>query len=162
MPRRRLCTLRAVLSTAMAALAALAIVAGPAAADPPASTDAFPCLPVGWDWRCPLTQNKVPVYATPTVGSEQIGWLWVRGAEPKKYNSFVHQVEGEIYSKPGKSSVKNQWWGFTQADKAGRKPGDSGWGYVPEVYFKGGDNFESDRALPISPASRCGADLHFC
>jgi hypothetical protein len=142
----------------LTAAAALALTAGPASADPHEITgpDPFPCVqriagPIN-PWFCPLTQNKVPVYKAPDPASSQIGVLNLRGPTTRPRNFFLHQVRAELYSPPGKPNVVNDWWGYTRADIAGRAPFSDGWGYVPEVYFKGGDNFVPDAGLPRQAA----------
>jgi hypothetical protein len=157
---------RAVIVVA-AALGALALSAGPASADPKDLdlSDAFPCRHLDSShaerWFCPLTQNNVPVYATPSANAERIGWLRVRGPVDNPKNWFLYQIKAELYSPPGKTAA-NHWWGFTQADKAGRKPGSDGWGYVSETYFKGGGNLEPDGLLPERTPSACGKDGQLC
>jgi hypothetical protein len=157
MPRQIPRTLRAVLTTAAAA-SALALAAVPAAADPPVlpDNDDSPCIQRAGapsdQWFCPLTQNNVPVYASPDPGSERIGWLHFRGPTSNPRNFFLHQVRTVPFSPAGKPAVVNDWWAFTKADRAGRKPGSPGWGYVPEVYFKGGTNLVPDKALPKAEA----------
>jgi hypothetical protein len=111
-------------------------------------------------WFCALTQNNVPVYAAPTPASERIGWLHVRGPVDNPKNWFLHQVEAAPYSPPGKPAIVNDWWAFTRADKVGRKPGDLGWGYVPEVYFNGGGNLVPDGLLPKDTPAVCGEPVH--
>src|SRR6185312_17563346 len=40
----------------------------------------------------------------------------------------------------------NDWWAKTLSD-------DNHWGWVPEVYFRGGDNDEADPGLPRCPSA---------
>jgi hypothetical protein len=147
---RKLRGARTVLAAAVAATA-LTTAASTAAADPSVPRpDSFPCIqhkPGQLEWFCPLTQNRVPVYAAPDSHAQQIGWLLSRGPTRNPRNFFFYQVHADLFELPGNRAVTNDWWGYTQADKAGRKTAD-GLGYVPEVYFKGGGPFVPDATLP--------------
>jgi len=144
------------LAMAAGALAALAVLTAPAAR----ATDNVPCHGTtkrdltdplsGRVWRgtdvmfCNLTQGHVPVYATRSPGAPVVGELEQGGDA----NWFVTEMKGETFRK---GSAENFWWGSTMADN-GR------WGWVPEVYFAGGDNNEDDAGL-LMPGGYTCADV---
>ncbi|MEU6660306.1 hypothetical protein [Streptomyces sp. NPDC046821] len=82
---------------------------------------------------CNLTQGHVPVYASRSADAPVVGHLEQGGAA----NWFVTEMKGGDFHL---GSSANFWWGSTMADN-GR------WGWVPEVYFAGGDNYEDDAGL---------------
>ncbi len=129
----------AVLTLTLAA--ATLVAAGPAAA-----RDAYPCKPrtviklksgnyIGVQ-HCPLTTSYVPVFNTDRKGNGAtvIGRLYKGGYA----NWFVGQESASSYTL--RAGIYNNKWAFTQADN-GR------WGWVPQVYFSGGANNESDATL---------------
>ena len=130
---RSLAVVAAALATVMTTLLT---TAGPAAA-----VDNQPCArpqvyEAGhWVQYCPLWRGNVPVYANPDQGNNApvVGYLYQGGSA----NWFV----GDRYrSNYRLGNLYNHWWAFTQADN-GR------WGWVPEVYFSGGNNDEADAGL---------------
>ncbi|MGI5452236.1 hypothetical protein ACQEWB_03410 [Streptomyces sp. CA-249302] len=141
------------LATAAAALAALAALTAPAAH----ATDNVPCHSptrknltdpgTGRVWPgtevkyCNLTRGRVPVHATRSPGAPVVGYLEQGGAA----NWFVTEMKGETFRD---GSAENYWWGSTMADN-GR------WGWVPEVYFAGGDNNEDDAGLLMPGGYTC-------
>ncbi|HMJ02415.1 MAG TPA: hypothetical protein VK506_05710 [Conexibacter sp.] len=146
----------------MALLLALLLCAAFAAAylaAPAAATDNDPCgrdpvvIP-GWPEAahpCPLTwplapNNWVPVYQAPVPNPygqappNPAGWL--RGTTGKYF--FCQQLwTAAMYYHP--RGWRNNWWALT-LDDDGRR------GWVPEVFFKGGDDDEPDYGLP-----QCGS-----
>jgi hypothetical protein len=120
--------------------------------------DAYPCgRPVGHDYNgatitvqyCPLTQGHVPVYADPTTPSPIVGWLNAGGSanwftfqscHAYWYNPVLHRTDQPFRL----GSYVNGWYASTLSDPPSR------WGYVPEVYFRGGDNWEHDAGLHIA------------
>jgi hypothetical protein len=83
---------------------------------------------------CAMWRGAVPVYEERwhDASQEPIGYLWnARG------NWFVCERQGSTY---GVSGYLNDWWAYTLAD-------NGEWGWVPEVYFSGGDDFEPDGGL---------------
>ena len=141
------------LLTAAAALAALAALTAPAAH----ATDDVPChSPVERDltdplsgrvWpgttvlHCNLTSGHVPVFASRSPGAPIVGYLEQGGAA----NWFVTEMKGQTFRD---GAAENYWWGSTMADN-GR------WGWVPEVYFAGGDNNEDDAGLLMPGGYTC-------
>lgn len=126
----------AVAAALAATVAMLLATAGPAAA-----ADNSPCarpqvVRLGhWVQYCPLWRANVPVYANPDQGNSApvVGTLIQGGSA----NWFV----GDHYrSNYVSGSYYNHWWAYTLADN-GR------WGWVPEVYFSGGGNDETDAGL---------------
>lgn len=118
----------------------------PAAPPPPRPEDAptsdrFPC-DSGQQTEanhkvqyCPLWRANVPVYDSPDKGNgaRQIDTLYVGG----KANWFV----GQSYrSNHTFESYNNRWWAFTLGD-------NNKWGWVPQVFFQGGNNNERDAGL---------------
>jgi hypothetical protein len=91
---------------------------------------------------CPLWTGNVPVRAWSSPAAPIVGWL-AKGGDA---NWFVSekwsnkQVLGRSY---------NHYWASTLADKTGR------WGWVSEVYFRGGRNDEDDGGLLGIPPLTC-------
>jgi len=125
---------------------------------PAAAEDAHPCgarywhevsrTGVGYEVQdCSMWRGDVPVYEEPVsnVGSGNqmpapVGYLW--SAEG---NWFLCQAEtSRVYRAPGDNDYANDWWAYTMAD-------NGEWGWVPEVFFSGGDNFEKDGNLAGCP-----------
>jgi hypothetical protein len=90
---------------------------------------------------CNLTRGHVPVYANRSPGAAVVGHLEQGGAA----NWFVTEMRGETFRD---GSAENHWWGSTLADN-GR------WGWVPEVYFAGGENNEDDAGLLMPGGYTC-------
>ncbi|MBO4259575.1 hypothetical protein [Streptomyces griseorubiginosus] len=141
------------LGTAALALAALAALTAPAAH----ATDNVPCHrttkkdltdpATGRVWRgtdvmyCNLTRGHVPVYATRSPNAPIVGYLEQGGDA----NWFVTEMKGETFRD---GAAENYWWGSTMAD-------DGRWGWVPEVYFAGGENNEDDAGLLMPGGHTC-------
>lgn len=90
---------------------------------------------VGTVYTCDLwPPSSIPVFAQPNGGS-RVGMLNKGGWA----NWFTSQTEGATYTAHG---YQNNWWARTLAD-------NGQWGYVSEVYFAQGANFERDASLPI-------------
>ncbi|NLT54298.1 MAG: hypothetical protein GXX79_06975 [Actinomycetales bacterium] len=124
------------LATALVATGLLAMGAAPASA-----VDNSPCQrpqvyrSSHWVQYCPLWRSNVPVYSSPDQGNGAtvVGYLVYGGSA----NWFV----GDRYrSKYTYGNYYNHWWAYTLADN-GR------WGWVPEVFFSGGGNDETDSGL---------------
>jgi hypothetical protein len=136
---------------AAAAATASLLASGAGSASGASATDGQPCArPQVTRARhvvqyCPLWRGNVPVYRSPAAGNNQrpVGHL----AEGGSANWFV----GDHYaSRYQLGSYYHHWWAFTLADN-GR------WGWVPEVYFAGGGNDETDAGLYVcgSRGNRC-------
>ena len=84
---------------------------------------------------CPLVGPDTPVYDTPDRGSEApvVGTLRAGGLA----NWFVGQAERSTFRR---GEHETRWWAFTLSD-------DRTWGWVPEVYFKGGVDTEPGAGL---------------
>jgi hypothetical protein len=67
-------------------------------------------------------------------------------------NWFVGQGYGAIFVA---GNLQNGWWAYTLSDKD--SSGNSHWGWVPETYFKGGNNNEPDAGLAL-----CGTQGTIC
>lgn len=92
---------------------------------------------VGTVYSCDLwPSGSIPVLAQADGTSQRVGVLNKGGWA----NWFTSQTEGASYSAHG---YQNNWWAHTMADN-GR------WGYVSEVYFANGDDFERDATLPVT------------
>ncbi|MGW4962971.1 hypothetical protein ACWEPL_37625 [Nonomuraea sp. NPDC004186] len=126
---------------ALAAAFGLAIagVAGPAAGSATAAAgDASPC---GKPFRhgddtvqnCPdwSPSGSIPVYESPAKG-KIVGYI-----DPAGDDWYLCEKAGASYTL---GSYRNYWWAATMAD-------NDRWGYVSEVYFRGGGNDESDGGL---------------
>lgn len=125
-----------VASVALATAGVAVATAGPAAA-----ADNQPCArpqvykASHWVQYCPLWRANVPVYASPDqgTGAAVVGHLVSGGSA----NWFVGDSYRSYYSS---GSYYNHWWAYTLADN-GR------WGWVPEVFFSGGNNDDTDSGL---------------
>ena len=100
-----------------------------------------------WVQYCPLWRGQVPVYADPDHGNSAavVGTLVYGGSA----NWFVGD---EPHSRYTYGSYYNRWWAYTLAD-------NGHWGWVPEVYFSGGDNDEPDAGLYLC---RLGPNRNEC
>jgi hypothetical protein len=123
------------LAAAMLAIPLLILSASSASA-----YDSSPCGPansVQFGHRvqyCPLWTAPVPVYAWRDQSSTRVGWLYSASG-----NWFVCQTN-LASSTAHYGPYYNKWWAYTLADNLR-------WGWVPEVYFQGGDNNEPDATL---------------
>ena len=125
--------------TRLAAFAAA--VAATAVAFLPSAAQAYDKYPCGNTWNygrhvvqtCPLWRGDVPVFATASRYSRVVGMLRSRWGQ-----WFTLGVTGGTYSL-GAAGV-NHWWAQTMAD-------NGAWGYVPQVFFSGGGNYEPDGRL---------------
>jgi hypothetical protein len=158
----------------LGAACAAAATLGVAMAGAPAASayDSAPCKAgakrtfswAGTPWKetlfqCSTWRNDVPVYAAPDPGSRVIGHLKSRS------NWYLFEFKGRRLD-VGRNW--NTWWASTKADASTVVPGADGWGYVNEVYFRGGKNDEDDRGLlqpgPVTcaetpTASSCPTEL---
>jgi hypothetical protein len=128
---------------------------------PPAAgtSDANPCeAPVSQPWsqepvqRCPLVgplppNNWVPVYTRPVARAAgapnpaPAGWLH---STVNQYFVCQREFSGVEYYHP--QGYRNRWWAYTKSD-------DNGWGWTPQVFFKGGADDEPDKGLVL-----CGSN----
>lgn len=143
-------TRRRFAATSAVALVALGLLASPAAQ----ARDGSPCgnahrnQHYGMVMNCPLWTGSVPVYAAPFNSSSSrgrvVGHLWNGGSA----NWFFYQSRffGALYAlRHAGTTYGNYWWAYTVSDE-----GSKGW--VSEVYFKGGTNYEADGGLYTRPA----------
>jgi hypothetical protein len=112
--------------------------------------DSYPCGPAqSAPWTtmrvqsCPLTtplppNGWIPVYAH--AGGPLVGWLHGTAGQ-----LFVCQSLSSVTYHHPNTSWYNNWWAKTLSD-------DNHWGWVPEVYFRGGENDERDAGLAICPS----------
>jgi hypothetical protein len=150
--RRRLPAVLA--AGALCALAALVIaLSTPSVAS---ASDGYPCHSprlrtftwAGYTYRnvevrtCPLWRGHVPVYQWSSTAAPVVGEL-VYGGDA---NWFVNEKWSNYASIDGSF---NHYWASTLADN-GR------WGWVPEIYFRGGRNDEDDAGLLFIPPLTCG------
>ncbi|WP_285496887.1 hypothetical protein [Actinomadura sp. NBRC 104425] len=116
-------------------VAASLVAPGPALA-----VDDKPCAPpvphpeYGKVQYCPLSRGNVPVYAGRKQESGIIGYLRKGGSA----NWFLGYQCRDGTIRLGR--LANDWWAAAKADN-----GRLGW--VPEIYFAGGGNFEPDAGL---------------
>lgn len=114
----------------------LSLVTLPVLASPASAHDYYPC---GARYHhdgttvqnCSLWRGNVPVI--------NHNWKTVGHLYSANGNWFVCQAKGGTYRAPG-TNLKNNWWAYTLSD-------NGTWGWVPEVYFKGGNNYEPDGNL---------------
>lgn len=119
---------------------------------PPVTSDRFGCgsaVSVSWSSErvqpCPLVsplppRGWIPVYARPVarpagaLAPSAAGWL--HGVADQR---FVCQRKfADEYVHP--QGDRNNWWAYTRSD-------DGVWGWVPQVFFKGGNDDEPDAGL---------------
>jgi hypothetical protein len=143
-------------ATALASAAALATstaVLAPAAAT---AADAHPCAKateVAWSpdpvQSCPLIAlqpDGAPLYATPVPNAAGATPPrpdgWVKGPDAA---DFVcdRDLPDAVFHHP--QGWRNRWWAYTRS-------AEGVWGWVPEVYFRGGDDDEGDAGLRRCPA----------
>lgn len=139
--------------TAIGAVAATIALAAPAAAE---AHDAYPCgapyahnITAWFPWggfyrshygdvqRCPLVSGRIPVYETPRPNSTIIGWL--QGGDSRNY-FFEQWPQCSLANVYHHNGHYNYWWAETVSDNLR-------WGYVNEVYFRGGADDERDGGL---------------
>lgn len=98
---------------------------------------------------CPLTRDGVPVFDSPSKGNgaRRVGTLVRAGTDQKPANWFIGQTYQSNYVL---GQYSNRWWAYTLSD-------NGTWGWVPEVYFRGGGNNVADSGL-----LRCGARMNPC
>jgi hypothetical protein len=143
--------------TLLATAGALGAVGVPGAQ----AADSSPCGPqVVKSWssekvqQCPLIDplppdGWVPVYAQPVAvpagQSPPAPAGWLHGVD----NQFFvcdRRVPDADYHHPS-AGTHHTWWAYTQTD------GSPTWGWVPEVYFKGGADDEPDAGLRRCPST---------
>jgi hypothetical protein len=88
------------------------------------------------------------VYSSPDGHGVQVGVLRAGGSA----NWFVGQSYRSSFVR---GNLQNGWWAYTLSDKD--SAGNSHWGWVPETYFKGGNNNEPDAGLFM-----CGTHGNIC
>lgn len=133
-----------VFASVIATTAALLLVNAARAAD------SYPCgatKKVSWSTElvqpCPLSgavdsRGWIPVYAEPipnprgSAPPPPAGWL--QGTSGK-YFVCERYFTNAVYYHPG--GWRNYWWGYTRSD-------EGVWGWVPEVFFRGGLDDEPD------------------
>jgi hypothetical protein len=159
------------------ALLLAAAFAALVAAAPASASDAFPCGPqqrASWapgpvqkcDLGNPYAHDRIPVYANPVAHAKGTPKPAAAGYLQGTSNQyFVCQSRFPNASYYHPKGWRNVWWAYTKSD-------DHKWGWVPEVFFRGGDDNEADAGLrpcttnlpappprpkPKPPASRCAA-----
>jgi eukaryotic-like serine/threonine-protein kinase len=100
-------------------------------------------------YRCPMvwdlpgaTLTRVPVFATHDQQSLDVS---KKIDELVKGNAqyFKCHIQGAVYHFPAQAGLpeaNHDWWAYTQGD-------NDYWGYVPEVYLLGGDDYLPDSGL---------------
>jgi hypothetical protein len=93
-----------------------------------------------WVQYCPLWRGNVPVYNSPDRGNNAtvVGYL-VQGGSVNWFVGDRYRSRYTFRTSSGRV-LYNGWWAYTLADN-GR------WGWVPEVFFSGGENDETDGGL---------------
>lgn len=110
--------------------------------------DRWPCDPPRWQsyygiyvQNCTIWKSWAPVRQSADASSPIVGYLQWAGST----NWFTYQCYWGV-------QWEGQWvtnkWAYTLADN-GR------WGYVSQVYFMGGDNWEWDGRLKIKNTGWC-------
>ncbi|MFI7703123.1 hypothetical protein [Nonomuraea sp. NPDC049480] len=128
--------------TAIATAFALGILGAAAPAAQATAGDAQPCgRPHQHNGRlvqnCPdwSPSGRIPVYASPAKGTP-IGYI-----NPAGTDWYVCEKPGGPYAL---GDYQNFWWALTMAD-------NDKWGFVNEVYFRGGGNNQPDGGLRECP-----------
>lgn len=136
--------MRRLLLSSLLLVLALGAIAIPGRTPPASAADAAPCrpsyqLPSGLSVQdCPLWRGNVPVYRFENGQvAEEVGRLNLGGTA--NWFECQFQFTNEPYSFNG---ATNNWWAYTMAD-------NGQWGWVPEVFFEGGDDFEADSGLAL-------------
>lgn len=135
-------------SLAVTVVAIAVLAPGPAAH----AADAYRCeAPVSTSWSalqvqlCPLTSpeagGRIPVYKSP-VGRARGAALpgpqgWLNGTANQYFLCQQQFGAAPFHHSRG---WRNNWWSWTKGDVGG-------WGWVPGVYFRGGDDDEPDAGL---------------
>ncbi|MDQ3677708.1 MAG: endonuclease/exonuclease/phosphatase family protein [Actinomycetota bacterium] len=138
------------LGTLVVATAGL-LVLGPS---PASATDAYPCAApfqhptFGTVQRCPLftpRQGSIPVHAFAASGQPtKVGRL-VRAGSANWFVCQSRTPDGRspaAYRDADYPQYRNAWWARTLSD-------DNRWGWVNEIYFRGGSNDEPDAGLAM-------------
>jgi len=143
-----------------AALAALVVVAAGLLAVGPRSAlaaDAYPCEQpfqhalYGAVQRCPLfmpRQGSIPVHTFAANGQPTKSGRLVQAGSVNWFVCQSRTPDGRTpaaYGDPDYPQLRNGWWARTLSD-------DNHWGWVNEIYFRGGSNDEADAGL-----TTCGA-----
>lgn len=130
------------------------LVVGPESA---LAADAYPCerpfqhALYGAVQRCPLfmpRQGSIPVHTFAANGQPTKSGRLVQAAS---VNWFVCQSRTPdaripaVYGDPDYPQLRNGWWALTLSD-------DNQWGWVNEIYFRGGNNDEADAGLATCAA----------
>jgi hypothetical protein len=115
------------------------------------ASDAYPCHSPRlqtFKWRgytypkvpiriCPLISGGVPVYQSTAWAAPIVGYLKFGG----NANWFVAEKRSRLYKRGNSFS---RYWASTMAD-------NGKWGWVSEIYFRGGFNDEDDAGLLFIP-----------
>ncbi len=105
----------------------------------------FPC-PLIWDAGGTGEAATIPVFATYTVADLTPDDAVDQLVKTTGAQYFACQISaGARYTMPshaGNIGPEHDWWALTQGDQHGT------WGFVPETYLLGGDDFRPDPGLP--------------
>jgi hypothetical protein len=114
---------------------------------PASAADGQPCGPVWvhpgldvWVQTCPdwSPDNWIPVYQYAVYSAPVVGYIYAPGDD-----WYLCQFPGGTYAMLYRGqNLQNNWWASTMAD-------NGAWGHVPEVFFRGGNNYEPDAALGL-------------
>ncbi len=122
-------------------VATLAIAAALAPVASAATSDTIPCgssfRHAGtWVQYCPdwSPDNWIPVYRGHSIGSGRVGSIYAPGND---WYVCQHRYPNDVYAL---GAYQNDVWAKTMAD-------NGQWGWVSEVYFRGGRNYEVDAGL---------------
>ncbi len=133
-------------TSTFAVLCTIAVAALFVRVEPAAAADDQPCTKSSkyrdLPYNCPVwwpSGGVIPVYGDRDE-SRLVDWLDRRKSGNIQY--FNCELRGATYQAYG---YKNNWWALTQGD-------DGKWGWVPEIYFKGGDDNEPDAGLRLCPS----------
>jgi hypothetical protein len=87
------------------------------------------------DWA---PNNWIPVYNGTQYGASVVGHIYAPGGD-----WYVCQLQGATANMSyGGVNYANNWWAQSRAD-------NGQWGWVPEIFFQGGNNYERDAALRL-------------
>jgi hypothetical protein len=87
------------------------------------------------DWT-PDPRKLIPVYNRKAQNATVVGYIYQPGPD-----WYLYQELGASYTLNG---YRHNWWAMTMAD-------NGNWGWVSEVYFKGGSNNVRDGCLYVLP-----------
>ena len=109
---------------------------------PPLNELPFRC-PIVWDARG-TTLTSVPVFQSYTVANlTEAGQIdHLAAPAPQYFKCHIRGAEFHLPGQAGLAEAHHDWWAYTQGE-------NDYWGFVPEVYLLGGDDYVPDGGLDL-------------